>query len=306
MVNETDIEIDQNHLIEQLQRFELSKEEAEIYLCLLKNKTMTVREINQSIPYIQRTYLYNFLDKLHNNEWVHINRASKPTTFSPYPPSEVLAKKIEQRRSILSEQLEALDHLEAKVLPELLQKLNLIHQQNSLKQIPLEYKSIIIDFFKNNPSVRVEYIHHPLSSNPYLNFFFLPCIFHGFFISWHKKPISDEYAVHFYEFEQAITKKHLEFAYKILELQLEDMMTLVTEREVVEKVQWNTRESIEINGITVIQETFSYVKNGSTYNASIIHPWKLSTRIIAFLFANQKRKGIELLKWIIEKLGTHA
>ncbi|TFG04474.1 MAG: hypothetical protein EU536_04575 [Promethearchaeota archaeon] len=304
MGNNEDLEIEDSQLIRNLQQFELSKEEAEIYLCLLRNKTMTVREINQSIPHIQRTYLYNYLDKLNSNEWVHINKASKPNTFNPYPPGEVLAKKIAQRRIELSEHLNTLNALEEKIFPTLLQNLNIIHQKNSLKEVPLKYRSIISDFFENNPSVRIEYTHLPLNINPYLNFFFMPCIFHGFFISWHKKPISDEYAIHFYEFEQPVTKKHLEFANRILELQASDMITLVTEREIVDQVQRMTPKTMSRNGFELIEEVFAYLKNGTTYEALIIHPWKLNKTTIAFLFANQKDKGIRLLNWIIQQANS--
>ena len=246
MDNELDSSINKNNLINELQQFDLSKEEAEIYLCLLKNKVMTVREINQSIPHIQRTYLYNFLDKL-NDDWVHINRATKPQTFNPRPPEEILIEKITQKRSILLNQLEDLDRLEKTILPNLLNRLNDIHQKNSLKQIPTQYKPIITEFFKNNPSIRIEYTHSPPNINPYLNLFFVSCVFHGFFISWHKKPISDEYSIHIYEFERPITKTHLDLANKILELQASDMITLLTEREGIEQVQPIERNAFKIN-----------------------------------------------------------
>lgn len=302
MGTDSDSMTDHNNLINDLQQFDLSKEEAEIYLCLLKNKVMTVREINQSIPHIQRTYLYNFLDKLENSEWVHINRASKPQTFNPYPPSEVLAKRLEQKRTSLLNQLEEINHLEEKTLPNLLNNLNMIHQENSLKHIPIEYKSIITDFFENNPSVRIEYTHRPLSINPWLNFFFVSCVFHGFFISWHKKPISDEYSIHFYEFEQPVTKAHLELANKVLELQATDMITLLTEREGIEQMQPLEQEKVKLNGFRLTQETFAYKKNEIELEALIIHPWKLNKNTIAFFYSNKKENGMKLLEWIIKKV----
>ncbi len=292
----------QNNLISDLQQFDLSKEEAEIYLCLLKNKVMTVREINQSIPHIQRTYLYNFLDKLENSEWVHINRASKPQTFNPYPPSEVLAKKLEQKRRILLNQLEEVNYLEENTLPSLLDNLNAIHQENSLKHVPLEYKSIITEFFENNPAVRIEYSHNSQSINPWLNFFFVSCVFQGFFISWSKKPVSDEYSLHIYEFEQPVTKAHLDLANKVLELQAADMITLLTEREGLEQMQASEQESIKLNGSKLAQEIFTYKKGENELEALIIHPWKLNKNTIAFFYSNKKENGIKLLEWIIKKV----
>ena len=70
--------------IEALMEFGLSKEEAEIYLLLVENQSMTVRELNQKTPSIQRTYLYNFLDKLARNGWVHIDTLTKPQSYNPY------------------------------------------------------------------------------------------------------------------------------------------------------------------------------------------------------------------------------
>ena len=302
MGNEIDSPINQNDLITDLQHFDLSKEEAEIYLCLLKNKVMTVREINQSIPYIQRTYLYNFLDKMNNNEWVHINQATKPQTFNPIPPGEILAKKLKQKRAILLQQLEEINHLEKTVLPKLLKQLNTIHQQNSLKHVPVQYQPIITEFFENNPSIRIEYINRSSNINPYLNFFFVSCTFHGFFISWHKKPISDEYSIHFYEFEQPITKTHLELANNILELQGNEMMTLLTEREGIYETKTIAENSTKIDGVEVTQVTISYKKEGTEYHALITHPWKLNKNTIAFFYANQKEKGLKLLEWIIKKI----
>jgi len=302
MGTDSDNAIDQNNLINDLQQFDLSREEAEIYLCLLKNKVMTVREINQSIPHIQRTYLYNFLDKLENSEWVHINRASKPQTFNPYPPSEVLAKRLEQKRASLINQLEVVEHLEKATLPNLLNSLNRIHQENSLKHIPIQYKSIITDFFEDNPSVRIEYTNNSQNINPWLNFFFVSCIFHGFFISWHKKPVSDEYSIHFYEFEQPITKTLLDLSNKVLELQAADMITLLTEREGIEQMQVMEQESIKVNGFKLNSEIFSYRKSDNELEALIIHPWKLKKNTIAFFYSNKKENGMKLLEWIIKKV----
>ncbi len=296
MGTDLDIVTEQNNLINDLQQLDLSKEEAEIYLLLLKNKIMTAGDINKFLPHIQRTYVYNFLTKLKNNGWVHINQATTPQTYNPYPPDEILAKKILEKRNLLITQLESLNQLEEKILP----RLNEIHQSNSLKNIPIQFKSVITEFFEDNPSVRIEYTHNPLSINPWLNFFFVSCIFHGFFISWNKQPISDEYSIHFYEFENPITQAHLDLAKKVMELQAGDMRRLLTEREGIELIEPLTQRSLKINGFELVEETIVYQKNENIYEALIIHPWKINKNTIAFFYSNKKEIGTKLLEWIIK------
>ncbi len=302
MGNNLDYPVEQTELIEDLVEFDLSKEEAEVYLCLLRNKVMKVREINQAIPYVQRTNLYNLLGRLHDNDWVHINETTKPKTYNPMPPDEVLAKKIEERRKQLTEQLDDLNQLEEKVLPDLLGKLNAIHHNNSVTNIPVQFKPIIYDYFKDNPSVRIEYSHNAININPWLNLFFLSCTFHGFFISWHKKPISDEYSLHLYEFEDPVTTTHLELANKVMELQASDMTILLTEREGINQIEPLEKGQIQVNGFELTQETIAYRKNEMDYQALIIHPWKINTHTIAFFYSNKKENGLKLLNWIIKKV----
>jgi predicted transcriptional regulator len=298
----THINIENHEFIDDLELFDLSKEEAEIYLLLLKNKVMIAGDINKHLIDTSRTHVYNFLTRLEKSGWVHVNRATKPQTYNPMPPAEVLAKKVVEKRKLLSEQLEDLNQLEEKVLPDLLTKLNAIHHDNSVINIPIQFKPMIYDYFKDNPSVRIEYTHSPVNINPWLNLFFLSCTFHGFFISWHKKPISDEYSLHLYEFESPLTKTHLELANKVMELQANDMTTLLTEREGITEIKPLGKEMVKVDGFSLTQETIAYRKSELNCQALIIHPWKLNSNTIAFFYSNKKENGMKFLEWIIKKV----
>ncbi|MHA1131636.1 MAG: helix-turn-helix domain-containing protein [Candidatus Helarchaeota archaeon] len=294
--------MDTNGFINDLQFFDLSKEEAEIYTLLLRNKIMIAGDINKYLIDTGRTHVYNILSRLEKSGWIHVNRATKPQTYNPIPPAEILAEKLIEKRNVLLERLDEVNQFEEKSLPKLLRGLNSLHQQNSLKYIPIQYQSIITEYFENNPSVRIEYIHKPSNINPYLNFFFLTCVFHGFFISWHKKPISDEYSIHFYDFEHPISNTHLELAEKFLEVQGNEMIALLTEREEIEQIKPVEQKNIKINGMVIAEETISYKKGGRQYYALITHPWKLNKTTIAFFYANKRENGIKFLEWIIKRM----
>lgn len=296
---------DKEYLIEQLMKFDLSRDEAEIYLLLLENKNMIVRDLNTKIPHIQRTYLYNYLDKLAQNGFVHINTITKPQSYNPYTPQEVLSKLIEEKKRELSKREKDLKELESKIYPKLLEQLNTLFM-SSWADVSSHFKEILVEYFKDLP-VRVEDTNIQAHANPYLSFFLPSSNFHGFFIAHHKKPISDEYVVHFYEFDSPQTLKNSEkFLNEVFLYKREEMAQILGQRESLKELHDPVQITREIKNTKVTIETMDYKKGESELTAFLVHPFVVPTRenVLVFVFTNKKENGEIFLEWLIERLIT--
>ncbi|MHA1145658.1 MAG: helix-turn-helix domain-containing protein [Candidatus Helarchaeota archaeon] len=301
MVND-DNSLDRDELIEQLMKFDLSREEAEIYLLLLEYKSMIVRDLNKKIPQIQRTYLYNYLDKLSRSGWVHINTVTKPQSYNPYTPEEVLLRRIEEKKEEIKKIKEDFDELMNDVYPDLLKKLNSLYL-GSWNNISSNYIALFKEYFKDLP-IRVENAIIEPHSNPYLNFFLPVCNFHGFFIAHHKKPISDEYLVHFYEFETSdFFKESFEFLELIFSYRVKEMVRILARRESLKEIMAPVPRTRNIEGLKINIEDIRYQKGESELTAFLVHPFLINKRnnILMFMFANKKKNGEKLLEWIIKR-----
>ena len=295
--------ISNEEAIEALMEFGLSKEEAEIYLILVKNQSMTVRELNQKTPSIQRTYLYNFLDKLARNGWVHIDTLTKPQSYNPYDVD--LEEKLKEKEDEILKQQDEFKNFKEKTFPSLKKYLNNIFEQSSLKKITTPYKEYFQEFFKNE-KIRVDYSTYQTNQNPFLGFLLMDCEFHGFHLFHHMKPMSTEHVIHFYIFpDKNLLKDSQKVILELLNWRREEIIKFSTEKGNEIQIDKTKKESRTIAGKKITLEIIPFIDKETNYNSILIYPFVLNEaeNIIYFQFSNKEEKGLELLNWLLHKIN---
>ena len=297
--------ISNEEAIEGLMEFGLSKEEAEIYLLLVENQSMTVRDLNQKTPSIQRTYLYNFLDKLARNGWIHIDALTKPQSYNPYDV-DLEEKLREKEEEILNKQKE-FKFFKEKTFPSLKNYLNELFEKSSLKKITTPYKDYFQEFFKNE-KIRVDYTSYKTSQNPFIGFLLMDCEFHGFHLFHHMKPMSTEHVIHFYKFpEKNILEDSEKLILELLSWRREEIVKFISEQGNIIQMDKAKRISKIIAGKKINLEIIPFVDKEVTYESILVYPFILNEteNIIYFQFSNKAEKGLELLDWLLQKVNQN-
>ncbi len=293
--------ISNEEAIEGLMEFGLSREEAEIYLLLVENQSMTVRELNQQTPNIQRTYLYNFLDKLARNGWVHIDSLTKPQSYNPYDVD--LEEKLEEKEQEINKIQKDFISFKGKTFPKLKSYLNSLYEKSLMKKISSPYKDYFKDFFKDK-KIRVEYTTYQAKGNPFLSLLLIDVEFHGFHIFHHEKPISEEHVIHFYTFpDKEILSNSENIIGKLLDWRKQEIIKFFSKQEIKIEDTKGEKFSKNLYGFDIQYEIIPYIDKGKRFESYLVYPIVISEEksLIFFQFSNQKEKGQELLNWVLEK-----
>ncbi|MHA1784805.1 MAG: helix-turn-helix domain-containing protein [Candidatus Helarchaeota archaeon] len=289
--------------IEALMEFGLTREEAEIYILLVENQSMTVRELNQKTPSIQRTYLYNFLDKLARNGWVHIDTMVKPQCYNPYDVD--LEEKLREKEIKIREMQKKFKEFKENTFPKLKKFLNSIYESSSWKKITTPYKDYFSDFFKGE-KIRVDYTTYKSRANPFLNFLLMNFEFHGFHVFHHEKPISNEQVIHFYIFpNNEILKNSEKMIVQLLNFRRNEIIEFFDKLGNTIKRDKIKIENVEIMNHNFKREIVPYTYKGNEYKGILIHPFIFGENILVLIFSNKLEKGEELLKWLLRKLDKN-
>ncbi|NHI94320.1 MAG: hypothetical protein EAX96_17645 [Candidatus Lokiarchaeota archaeon] len=297
--------ISNEEAIEALMKFGLSKEEAEIYLLLVENQSMTVRELNQRTPSIQRTYLYNFLDKLARNGWVHIDTLTKPQSYNPYDVD--LEEKLKEKEDEIQLMQEEFDLFKKNTFPKLKNYLNSLFEKSSLKKISTPYKEYFQEFFKNE-KIRVDYTTYQTSLNPFLSFLLMNCEFHGFHIFHHTKPMSTEHVIHFYVFsDKNILKDSEKMILELLNWRKEEINKFIIEQGNIIQLENSRKEILTNSGKKINLEIIPFIDKEVIYESILVYPFILNEEenLIYFQFSNKAEKGKELLDWLLNKINQN-
>ena len=293
-----------DQLIEWLQLFDLSREEAKIYLTLLRYKNMIVSELNAKIDFdkkdASRTYIYSFLRRM-EGKWVHIQeRRRKSSCYNPYPPREILTEILEEKKKRQQE----LENL----FPILVEKLEKIHQEHTWDDIPPIAKryveSVDIKGYFKNDTIRIETYELNEPDNPYLNLGLGD--FSGFHVFRHKHTGTEDFIIAINQFDSEETLKHRkEFMYKLLEMKVEELSTYMRKRGVIDLFEPKPPDVITIEGHKVNRFRFNY--RNPKYSEEIIEGVYFSfipnnsPNVFVSLYANIYANAEALLKWILKR-----
>jgi len=294
--------ISNEEAIDGLMEFGLSKEEAEIYLLLIENQSMTVRELNQQTPNIQRTYLYNFLDKLATNGWVHIDTLTKPQSYNPYHMD--LEEKLKEKEQEIKKYQKDFTIFKEKTFPQLKNYIDSLYEKSALQKITTPYKDYFKDFFKGR-KIRVDYSTYQAQGNPFLSLLLIGMEFHGFHIFHHEKPISEEHVIHFYMFsDNEILSNTENVIGRLLEWRKQEIIKLFTKQDIKIEEAKGEKSSENIHGFDIEYEIVPFIDKGKRFESFLVYPFVLSKErsLIFFQFSNKKEKGLELLKWLLKKI----
>ncbi len=293
-----------DQLIEWLQLFDLSREEAKIYLALLRYKNLIVSELNSKIDFdkkdASRTYIYSFLRRM-EGKWVHMQeRRRKSSCYNPYPPKEILAEILQQKHK----QQEDLE----KLCPVLIEKLEKIHQEHTWDDIPPIAKryveSVDIRGYFKNDSIRIETYELNEPDNPYLNLGLGD--FSGFHVFRHKHTGTEDFILAVNQFDSEETLQHRkDLMSKLLQMKVEELSSEKIKDKTIDLFEPEKADTITIDGHIINRFRFRY--RNPKYSEDIIEGVyfsfipKNSPNVFVSLYANIYTNAEALLKWILKR-----
>jgi hypothetical protein len=293
-----------DQLIEWLQLFDLSREEAKIYLALLRYKNLIVSELNSKIDFdkkdASRTYIYSFLRRM-EGKWVHMQeRRRKSSCYNPYPPREILAEVLEQKKQ---QQLDL-----EKLFPVLVNKLEKIHQEHTWDDIPPIAKryveSVDIKGYFKTDSIRIETYELNEPDNQYLNLGLGD--FSGFHVFRHKHTGTEDFVIAVNQFDSEETLQHRkDLLSTLLQLKVQEISSQLKKGGVIDLFESKEADIITIDGHAINRFRFHY--RNPKYSAEIIEGVyfsfipKNSPSVFVSIYANIYQNAEALLKWILQR-----
>ena len=291
-------------LLSWLQLFDLSREEAKIYLALLRYKSLKVSELNSKIDFdkkdASRTYIYSFLKRM-GGKWVHLQeRRRKSSTYSPYPPREVLEEILEQKRNQQKE-------LE-KLFPTIVEKLHKIHQEHTWDDIPPIAKRYVesVDikgYFKNDP-IGIETYEVIAPDNQYLTLGMGD--FSGFHVFQHKHKGTEDFVITVNQFDSEETlQRSKDLLSRLLQMKVDELSSQMLKRGVIDLYQPEPPDVIPLENHNINRFRFRY--RVPRYSQDLVEGVYLSfipnnsPNVFVSIYANIYTNAEALLKWILKR-----